>query len=244
MKRLAFLTLLFVFLTTNFFAQTTGYESGTYGQFYSGTTYMSFNGLRTYLNHPTALERLRVPYTLYTQVGGEWMVVSDRVMLGSGVSVLTSPRINVDSVEFDINGWGGYIKLGYHYLQTTNAFAYSFLGFGLGGSSLTLSNLPASSTSNTAERLDNTLTYANTLYFVDAGTGYKLVFTPDGNENIGGFTIGIDGGCKLYISRNAARNIPNETKNARFNSSRTVFVPYVQMTVGLSRLKPKQTFGK
>jgi hypothetical protein len=250
MKHIALFAALVLFSTKSF-SQMINYDRGIFGHVYSGTTYMNFNGLRTYLNNPEALENVNIPYTLYTDVGGEWMVVSDRWMFGSGFYSMTVPPINIDSIDFDVNGWGGYIKIGYHYLQTTNAFAYSFLGFGAGVSSLTITNFSGADENVTGYKLSpNTgLNFADGLYFFDAGTGYKLVFTAEGSKNIGGVTVGIDGGCRLYISNSAKpyeQNVTAEERRVHSTTiedkiSRTVFVPYVQMTIGFAGFKTLQS---
>jgi hypothetical protein len=239
-----------IFFCTKSFAQTAGYDRGMFGQFYSGTTYMNFNGLRSYLGDPKALRHVDMPYTLYTNVGGEWMAVSKRWMFGSGFYSMTAPVVNIDSIDFDVNGWGGYIKIGYHYLQTTNSFAYGYLGFGAGGTSLSVTNFSQQDETQTGYALSpNThLNFADGIYFFDAGTGYKLVFNSGRNSNVGGVTVGIDGGCKLYISRagNHQETVVNvEERRMSSNTgeskvSRTVIVPYVQMTIGFAAFKTLQ----
>jgi hypothetical protein len=230
------------------------YNTGLSGTVYSGVTYMNFKGLRTYLNNPEALEHIELPYTLYTQVGGEWMAVSGRWTLGSGATALSSPPFNVDSVDFDVNGWGAYIKLGYHYLQTTKSFAYSYLGLGAGGSSLTITNIGNTVNNKTGFVMPpgKSMSFADGLYFMDAGTGYKIVFSPDASKRISGLTVGIDGGCKIYISSRTTHDEPPmhqeeqpvQTQIADQSTSRTVVVPYVQMTVGFASFGTGDTFRK
>ena len=126
-----------------------------------------------------------------------------------------------------------------------------FFGFGAGASSLAISNFSRSNENITGYKMspNTSLNFADGLYFFDAGTGYKLVFTPEGNKNIGGVTVGIDGGCKLYIS-NAAKsyeqNVTTEDRRVLESTienkiSRTVFVPYVQMTIGFAGFKAVQS---
>ena len=223
------------------------YDRGVSAQFHSGITYIDFNGLRNYLNNPAALTRVRMPYTLFTDNGAEWTVVKDRLAVGGGFQTTNSAPISIDSIAFDFDAVGGFIKIGYHYVQTTTAFAYTYLGLGTSGAFLTVTNLTNSINHGAGYPMlpRENVSYTNGLFFVDAGTGYKLVFTPEGSRNVSGLTVGIDGGCKLYISDKAPNATPQVNRDDRpvethyDPNSRTVLVPYVQMSIGFSSFKTK-----
>lgn len=172
-------------------------KRGGFGYFAVGPVYASTGELNDQLSeagYPTFSR------TMLTLGGGGMGRVGERLLLGGEGYALTSASKAHRGRGVRLNGGYGFFNVGYLAIERGGLSAYPFLGFGGGGTTLSIETGPLESFDQMLAQPDRGVEASKEGLLVQAGVSGSLFLGGGDEQGVGGFLLGVQLGYAWDLS--------------------------------------------
>lgn len=172
-------------------------DRGGFGYFAVGPAYASIEELNDQLSSAGYPMFSR---TMLTLGGGGMGRVSDRLLLGGEGYALTSTSKAHRGRGVRLSGGYGFFNVGYLAIERGPLSAYPFLGFGGGGTTLSIESGPIASFDQVLAQPDRGTEASKEGLLVQAGFSGSLFLGGSDEKGVGGFLLGVQVGYAWDLS--------------------------------------------